>query len=168
MQAQNSGPFDLQKAPCGLRDEHRAAVPGKEKNAVLQIAQDLVEIVFQRREHLFDIAHALADLLDLGGDTGGGVLAGAYLFLLRILAGRSPVIELHADLFKGAQGQIAEQKGYEQGDAERKAHEGKSFDDPRPIGNAQERSAYAYMYVDEGLIVALQRNYEIENLWRCE
>ena len=66
MQAQNVVSLDLQKTPRRLRNQHRAPVPGEQQNAVLQIAQNLVEIVLQRGEYLFHIAHALPDLLDLG------------------------------------------------------------------------------------------------------
>ena len=66
----------LEKAPRRLRDQHRAPVAGEEQDAVLQIAENLVEILLQRGEDLFHIAHALADALDLGGNLGGRVLPG--------------------------------------------------------------------------------------------
>ena len=66
----------MQKAPRGLGDQHGAAVPCEQKNAVLQVAENLVEIFLQRREDLLHVAHALTNPLDLGGDALGGVLLG--------------------------------------------------------------------------------------------
>ena len=51
----------VEKAPRRLRDQHRAAVAGEEQNSVLQIAENLIEILLQRGEDLFHVAHALAD-----------------------------------------------------------------------------------------------------------
>src|SRR5207237_5965916 len=101
----------LQEAACRLRDEHSATVGGKEQNAILEMAENLVKIVFERGEDLLDVAHALPDLLDFGGHSCGRVLACARgRVFLGSAAARSPVIELHADLFEGAQGEVAEQE----------------------------------------------------------
>ena len=60
--------FDLEEALRRFGDQHRPSIAGEQQDAVLEIAQNLVEIVLQRGEDLFHIAHALPDLLDLGGN----------------------------------------------------------------------------------------------------
>ena len=86
LQTQNVVALDVEKAPRRLRHQHRAPVPGEQQNAVLQISENLVEIFLQRGEDLFHVAHALADLLDLGGDPFRSVEPR----LLRLPAGHSP------------------------------------------------------------------------------
>ena len=78
----------LQKAARGLRNQHGAPIAGKQQDAVLQVAENLVEIFLQRGEDLFHIAHALADHLDLGGDARRHVLPLAQAFF--VLAGTAP------------------------------------------------------------------------------
>ena len=52
-------PFDR------VADQHGAVVAGEKENSVFQIGHDLVEVLFQRRENLFHVAHAAAEALDL-------------------------------------------------------------------------------------------------------
>ncbi len=77
VEPENVVTVDVEKAAGSLGDEHGAAVAGEKKDAVLQVAEDLVEVFLQGREDFFDIAHALTNLLDLAGDTGGQLLRGA-------------------------------------------------------------------------------------------
>ena len=56
----------MQKTLRRLRHQHRPPIAREQQDAVLQITEDLVEVFFQGGEDLFDIAHALADLLDFG------------------------------------------------------------------------------------------------------
>ena len=64
---------NLEESPRRFRHQHGAAVCGEQQDAVLQVAENLVEILFQRREDFLNIAHALADALDLGRYLRGSV-----------------------------------------------------------------------------------------------
>src|ERR1700677_1610667 len=68
-----------QEAANRLRNEHRAAVGREEQDAVLKVAQNLVEVLLQGGEDLLDIAHARAKALNLSRDGDRHVLA-ARLF----------------------------------------------------------------------------------------
>src|SRR5579871_4913926 len=55
MEAENSIPVYLEKAASCLGDEHSATIFGEEENPVLKIAENLVKVLFQGREDLFDV-----------------------------------------------------------------------------------------------------------------
>jgi hypothetical protein len=111
MQAQNVVPLVGQKPPRRLGDQHRAPVAGEKQDSILQVAENLIEILFQRGEDLFHIAHALADALDLVGDAAAMSCCG------RLSSSRPPVRRLRsssraalADLLHRPQRQVAQQK----------------------------------------------------------
>ena len=168
VKAQDRSALDLEKAARGFRDEHGAASSSEEQDAVLQVAENLIEILLQCREHLFDIAHALADLLDLGGDTlcGMSCLGGASAF--GSFAGGGPVVELHADLFHRPQRQVAQQQSRRAGLCPGEAGQRERLAKPWRIGLAQQRGASTHVDGGEGLAVALERHHHIEDLWRTE
>ncbi len=108
VEAENVFARKFEESPRRLGHQHRASVPGEEQNAVLQIAENLVEIFSQRGEDLFHITHALADPLNLGGNLRGRILPGARpSAALRRLAGRGQAVELAADPFHWLQREIA-------------------------------------------------------------
>ena len=69
VQAQNRSISRRAGSGAPLQKPARRGLLREEQNAVLQVAENLVEILLQCGENLFHIAHALADLLDLCGDT---------------------------------------------------------------------------------------------------
>ena len=167
--AQDRSIFDGEKPPRGLRDQHRAPAAGEEKYAILQVAENLVEIFLQRGEDLFHVAHALADLLDLGGDAFGCVVLRSGSIGFRSFAcGCGPVVELQADLFHRTQRQIAEQEGRQQSGSQRKAHQRQRLTQPGRIDGAQQRGAHSHMHRGKGLAVALQRHHHVKDPGRTE
>jgi hypothetical protein len=97
-----------EEAPGGLRDEDGALVGGEEEDAVLKVAENLIEVFLEGGEDLLDIAHTLTDALDLAGDSDRHVaLSGALTFVESFIRGVEGV-ELFADELEWAQGDVGE------------------------------------------------------------
>jgi len=79
------------------------------------------------------------------------------VFVIGGFAGGGPVVELHADLFHGAEGAVAEQEGGDEGGYQGKSHEGERLFEPRLIDGAQQRGADADVDGGKGLAVAVER-----------
>ena len=79
VEAEDAVALDGEEAARRLGDQHGAAIAGEEQDAVLEVAEDLVEVFLESGEDLFNVAHALAEALDFAGDGGGGVLPGRLL-----------------------------------------------------------------------------------------
>src|SRR5580698_11551656 len=65
MHAQNLVAVHVKEPARGLGDQHRASVAGEQQNAILEVAENLVEILLQRGKHLLNITHTLAKTLIL-------------------------------------------------------------------------------------------------------
>ena len=102
LQAQDVVALNVQKAMRSFRNQHRPSIPCEQQDAVLQVPENLVEVLFQGRENLLHIPHALPDLFDFRRDPFGSIEPGQLASLGSTLHRRRiPVIELHADLFQG-------------------------------------------------------------------
>ncbi len=65
----------FRKRSHGAGNQDGAGVPGEQHDAVLQIGEDLVEVLAQGGEDLFDVANALAEALDFAGDLSHGIVS---------------------------------------------------------------------------------------------
>ena len=81
LQAENVVSLKLKKSTSGLRHQHRTTISREEQNPVLKVAEDLIQVLLQGREDFLDIAHALADLFDLGRDAFRRIQFRRLLFL---------------------------------------------------------------------------------------
>ena len=103
VKAENVLARNFKEAPRRLRHEDGAPIAGEEQDAILKVAENLVEIFSQRGEDLLHITHALADALDLCGNLGGRILPGRGFRLVWRFAARSAItINVSASLRHGA------------------------------------------------------------------
>ena len=114
------------------------------------------------------VSHPLAEALDLMGDSGFHILPGGLFLLASALGAGGPVVQLPADLFQGAKGEITEQESRHQRRRQRNAHQRKSRSQPRLIGGAQKRGAHSDVHRGKGLAIALQRHHHVEDPGRTQ
>ena len=171
--AQNAVALDAEEPARRFGDKHRTPVLSEQQNAVLQVAENLVEVFAQRGVDLFHVFHALADLLDLGGDERRHVLLFRGLFLGRFSLGRrssggGQAVELAADLRQRPEGQIAQQEGRQQRDNQRNPHQPECFPEQRLVDGAQQRGVNPHVDGGEELAVVFKRRHHVKDLGLAE
>jgi hypothetical protein len=168
VEAENGSLLAGEKAPGSLGNKNGAVVGGEQKDAVLEVAENLIEVFLEGGEDFFDVAHAPAKALDLSRDSDSHVALARAFFFVEEFAGGVEGIELPADELKGAQSEVGEQEGSDEGRSEHEAHEVACAVHVGQVLLFEESGADADIDRQEGLVVAFDGNADVEDGGRAK